>query len=56
MSLILIIIGVCLIPTAFAIKNKKIRIVLLIIAIIIVLFAFGYRMGADRAAIDSLTN
>jgi len=47
-----IILGLCLVPTMFAIKNKKVRYTLLVILLSIVLFAFGYQMGSDRATVD----
>jgi len=51
--LYVIIFGLCLVPITLAIKNKKVRYTLLVILLFIVLFAFGYQMGSDRARVDN---
>ena len=52
MMLYLFIIGAILVPIIFVFKNKKVRYTLLVILIFIMLFAFGYQMGSDRATVD----
>jgi len=52
--MLFIIIGLCLIPIAFAVKNKKVRYFLLITSLAVSLFAVGYYIGSDRAAIDTM--